>query len=300
MQSYSLLGCGELEQSDPINVLQQLGYSELDGSITMRYHWNRADKRLVINTDATWHEMSSSSISIQLDSIAALTAAAMMSAPELQSISVGVEDQGYNQRLVQHCAASQNISKADYVNLHLAALNAALEQQGVRLGENLVDVYRYYLNVEGPLTFKMYPGSLQQLGNMHLYKPSDIPALLGLEIHKGDEVIRDIQFEWDESKFKEAMATLVEEPKAEVKPESKPMQQEPSGPQYVEIKPSMLETQMHEVVKITTADQRKLEGVLVKANDDRIFIDVPMGGGTATLPITRSDIEQVKVLVDGS
>lgn len=300
MQQFSLLGCGDLEQSDAVSVLQQLGYSEMDGSITMGYRWDRSSKHLVIDSDATWHDMSTSSVSIQLDSIAALTAAGLVSAPELQSVAVMVQDQGYNERLVEYCATSQNISREDFINIHVATLKSALEEQGIRLGEKLFDVYRYYLNVEGPLTFKMYPGSLQKLANMQMYKPSDIPALLGLEIHKGDEVLRDIQFEWDERKFKNAVAGLVDEPKAEIKPEPKPMEQEVSGPQYVEIKPAGLEAQMHRVLKITTVDQRKLEGVLVKANKDRIFIDVPIGGGTATLPITRGDIIQVKVLKSGS
>lgn len=300
MQRYSLLGCPDLEQDDPISVLQQLGYSEMDGSVNMSYRWDRGTRHLVINTDATWHEMSTSSISIQLDSIAALTAAAMVSAPELQSISVSVQDEGYNRRLIEHCAASQQIGSDDFVNIHIAALKAALAEQGVQLGENLFDVYRYYLNVEGPLTFKMYPGSMQQLANLQMYKPEDIPALLGLEIHKGDEVIRDIRIAWEEAKFKEAMATLAEEPEVEAKPEPPRMEQEPSGPQYVDVRPSGLESQMHQTVKITTVDQRNLEGVLVKADVDRIFIDVPMGGGTATLPITRSDITQAQVLKRGS
>lgn len=301
MQQYSLLGCTDLEQTDPISVLQQLGYSEVDGSITMGYRWDRSSKHLVFDTDATWHEMSTSSVSIQLDSIAALTAAAMVSAPELQSISVSVQDEGYNKRLIKHCAGSQNISEQDFVNIHMATLKSALAEQGIRLGENLFDVYRYYLNVEGPLTFKMYPGSMQQLASLQMYKPADIPALLGLEIHKGDEVIRDIQFEWDERKFKEAVAAIVEEPKkVEVKPQPQPMQQEASGPQYVDVNPAAIDQQMHKLVKITTADQRQLEGVLVKTGQDRIFIDVPMGGGAATLPISRSDITQVKVLKSGS
>lgn len=298
LRDYSLLGCGELEQADPLKVLQALGYSELDSSMTMGYRWDRASKRLTINSDFSWHELTRSAMTIQLDQIATLSAAAMFSEPELKLISVSVEDEGYNARLVEHCAASQNINNDEFITIHMAALRTALGEQGITLGENLFDAYNYYLQSKGELMFQMRPGSLQQLSNLDMYKPRDIPGLLDLEIHMGDTVIRDIEFDWDERKFKQTMAALVEQPQAEaVKSVSKPTVQEPSGPRYAEIRPSMLETQMHQTLRITTVDKRKFEGVLIKTDADRAFISVPMGGGSATLPIKRRDITGLKVLV---
>jgi len=295
-QDYSLLGCSELSKADPLVVLQQLGYSELDSSVKMGYRWDRASKNFTLNSEVRWHEMSGSEAVIELGQIAVLSAAAMMSEPELKRISISLEDEGYNKRLVEHCAASQDISGDDFIMLHMAMLRAALAEQGVRLSENLFDVYRYYLNSEGPLKLQMFPGSLQQLANLEMFNPSDIIALLGLEIHKGDEVLRDISFDWDEVKFKEAMAELAPkpEPVATEKKASKPKQ--PPAPQadYVDVNVTTLDQQMNKMLRIKTSDNRRLEGVLKKVTDTRIFIDVPMGGGSATLPITIAGISLVK------
>jgi len=295
-QDYSLLGCGDLSKSDPLKVLQQLGYSELDSSVSLGYSWDRSSKNLTVKSYVRWHEMSASEAIIDLGQVAALSAMAMMSEPELKRISISLEDEGYNKRLVDHCAASQDVSGDDFIILHMAMLRSALAEQGVQLGENLFEVYRYYLNSEGPLKFQMYPDSIQRLANMDMFKPSDLPALLGLEIHKGDEVIRDISFDWDQDKLKEAMAALV--------PESEPAVQEtkvsqPSQPQvpqssYVDVNVSKLDQQMHKMLRIKTSGNRRLEGVLKKVTDTRIYIDVPMGGGSATLPISIADISQVK------
>ncbi len=296
-QDYSLLGCGDLEKSDPLKVLQVLGYSELDSTMNLGYSWDRSSKNLTIKSAFRWHEMTSSEAVIDLGGIAALSTMAMMSEPELKRISVSLDDEGYNARLVEHCAASQGISGDDFIVLHMAMLRSALAEQGVKLGENLYEVYRYYLSSEGPLKLQMYPGSMQQLANLDMFKPNDLPALLGLEIHKGDEVIRDISFDWDEGKFKETMAAL--EPKPENKVEEaetnkEPTQQEAPLTSYVDVKTSNLASQMHNNLRIKTFDNRRLEGVLKKVTDTRIFIDVPMGGGSATLPISIADISQVK------
>ena len=300
-QDYSLLGCGALEKADPLNVLQQLGYSELDSSMKLAYRWDRASRRFTVDSELRWHEMTNSAVIIEFDQIAALTVAAFASEPELKRISINVEDEGYNARLLDHCAADQKITNDEFITLHMAMLKTALAEQGIRLSERVFDAYRYYLKAEGGLMLQMRPGSMQQLANLDMYKPSDIPDLLGLEIHMGDEVIRDIEFDWDEKKFKQTMASLVEQPKAkDVATVSKPTQQEPSGPQFVKIKPSMLATQMHQTLRITTADKRKLEGVLTKINGERIFIDVPLGGGSATLPVRIADISLVKVKLESA
>jgi len=295
-QDYSLLGCGELSKADPLKVLQQLGYSELDSSMNLGYSWDRASKNLTIKSAFSWHEMTGSEAIIDLGQVAALSAMAMMSEPELKRISVSLEDEGYNARLVEHCAASQDISGDDFIVLHMAMLRSALAEQGVQLGENLYEVYRYYLNSEGPLKFQMYPDSMQQLANMDMFKPSDLPALLGLEIHKGDEVIRDISFDWDEGKFKETMAALApkRESVATEQKASKPSQPQAPQADYVEVNASKLDQQMNKMLRVKTSDNRRLEGVLKKVTDTRIFIDVPMGGGSATLPISIADISQVK------
>jgi len=298
-QDYSLLGCGDLEKSDPLKVLQKLGYSELDSSVSLGYRWDRSSKNLTIKSAFRWHEMTGSEAVIDLGDIAALSAMAMMSEPELKRISISLEDEGYNARLVEHCAASQDISGDDFIILHMAMLRSALSEQGVQLGENLYEVYRYYLNSEGPLKFQMYPDNMQQLANMDMFKPSDLPALLGLEIHKGDEVIRDISFDWDQDKFKETMAALTPKPEPAVQEQkaSKPSQpSQPQAPQadYVEVNAAKLDQQMNKMLRVKTSDNRRLEGILKKVTDTRIFIDVPMGGGSATLPISIADISQVK------
>ncbi|MEH6358055.1 MAG: hypothetical protein V7745_03640 [Pseudomonadales bacterium] len=302
-QDYTLLGCGDLETASPLNVLQQLGYSELDSTLKLGYRWDRASKRFTIDSDFRWHEMTSSAVTIDIDQIAALSAAALMSQPELKRISVNIEDEGYNTRLLNHCAAEQNVSKDDFVALHIALMKTALAKQGISLSERVFDAYQYYLNAEGGLMLQMRPGDIQQLANLDMFKPSDIPDLLGLEIHMGDEVIRDIEFDWDEGKFKQTMATLIEQPKAKAaatESKSKPMQQEVSGPQFSEVNPSRLASQMHQTLRITTFDKRKLEGILRKITDERIYIDVPMAGGNATLPVRIADISLVKVLLESA
>jgi len=297
-QDYSLLGCRDLEKADPLKVLQMLGYSELDNSMTLGYSWDRSSKNLTIKSAFRWHEMTGSEVVIDLDDIAALSAMAMMSEPELKSISVSLEDEGYNARLVEHCAASQDISGDDFIILHMAMLRSALSDQGVQLGENLYEVYRYYLNSEGPLKFQMYPESVQQLANMDMFKPSDLPALLGLEIHKGDEVIRDISFDWDEGKFKKTMVALAPKPEPVTQESyvssSQSSQLQVPQADYVDVNVTKLYQQMHKMLRIKTYDNRRLEGVLKKVTDTRIFIDVPMGGGSATLPISIADISQAK------
>lgn len=302
-QDYTLLGCGDLETASPLNVLQQLGYSELDSTLKLGYRWDRASKRFTVDSEVRWHEMTRSAVTVDIDQIAALSAAALMSQPELKRISVNIEDEGYNSRLLNHCAAEQNVSKDDFVALHLGMMKTALAEQGISLSERVFDAYRYYLNAEGALMLQMRPGDIQQLANLDLFKPSDIPDLLGLEIHMGDEVIRDLEFDWDERKFKQTMATLVEKPKAKaaaIESQSKQMQQEVSGPQFTEVKPSSLANQMHQTLRISTVDKRKLEGVLRKITEDRIYIDVAMAGGSATLPVKIADISLVKVLLESA
>jgi len=299
-KDYSLLGCDDLITVDPLSALQKLGYSELDATIAMGYEWDRASKNFTLNSQFRWHDMSHSDMVVNLGDIATLSAAAMLSEPELKRIAVSLQDEGYNARLIEHCAAGQGVSDDDFITLHMAMLRAALSEQGISLSENLYEVYRYYLQAEGPLKLQMYPASMQQLANLGMFKPSDLPALLGLEIHMGDRVIRDIRFDWEESKLKQAMASLepTPEPVAEEQSRSVTTQQEAPRNSYVEIRTSQLNEFMHKDLRIKTIDNRRLEGALKRVTTNRIYIDVPMGGGTATLPINIADISEVKAKVE--
>ena len=297
-QDYSLLGCGDLPTAGPLKVFQALGYSELDATVSLGYEWERDAKRLVVNSGFRWHDMTTSDITINLDQVAALSAAAMMSSPELSRIAITVEDEGYNARLVEYCAGIQKVSGDDFIMLHMAMLRGALQEQGITLSENLFDAYRYYLKAVGPLKLQMYPGSIQQLSNAHMFKPSDLPALLGLEIHMGDKVIRDIGIDWDQAKLEQVIAEM-EPAKKPAEPEtrtSEPQTQaETTETGYVEISVAHLNKYINKSLRIKTRDQRYFEGALKQVGDNRFFIDVPMGSGSATLPINLADVERLEV-----
>lgn len=295
LQGNGALGCEALEDADAATALQILGYGQLDGSMTLAYGWDKLSKTMTLDMDFSWHDMTRTAMTFEFDEVAALSAVALAQ-PKLKRIALQLDDLGYNGRFAGYCAEQEAITAKEFIDIHLALARGALQEQGIILGEEWFEAYEYYLHATGPLVISMYPDNMKDLANAHLYKPSDIPRLLGLEISMGDRVIRDISMDWDQEKLMASVAAYQKKdnPTPAVAPEPEP--QPEVKIQYREIPLERLNDYLNQRVIALTRDGRKFEGELTRSTEQQILINVAMGSGYATLPIKHYDIESVKVL----
>lgn len=294
LQGNNALGCKTLENVDAATLLQILGYDRLDGSMVMAYGWDKLSKSMTVNMDFSWHDMSHTEVIFSFDDVAALSAAALAQ-PKLKSISLQLEDLGYNKRFTEYCAQQDGITADEFIDIHLALARSVLKEQGVSLGEEWFEAYDYYLKDVGPLEISIYPDNMKDLANAHLYKPSELPRLLGLEIRMGDRVVRDISMDWDQQKLLASLTAYQQKdnpaPAVERAPEPLPE----LAIRYHEISVERINDFIRQRVVVLTRDGRKFEGELASATDKQVFINVTMGSGYATLPVKRYDIASIKV-----
>lgn len=293
------LGCAALENSDIATLLQRLGYNRVDISFSSGYRWDPVAKQLKFDSDFLWHEMTRSAMRVEFEKVATLSASSLTQ-PALRSISMEIEDRGYNGRFTNYCAQQDDISAGEFIDIHMALLKTALTDQGIKLGQELFEVYEYYLKSEGAVLISMFPDSTESLANIHLYKPSDLPRLLGLEISIGDRVIRDIRWDWDPQKMAEAVTAYQKrnEPPASQLPEPPlpPVIEKERPAVYRTLPVAQLQRHINREVIIEADDGRLLKGKLARITDRQVFVDVAMGSGYATLPVNREQIRSAQVL----
>lgn len=292
-----VVGCGALEQYDVAGLLQLLGYNQMDFSFDFGYRWHPLQKRLTVTSEFVWHEMSRSSVSIDVSDVVSFSGRALPGS-KLREIAVEVADQGYNGRFIRYCAEMDQISEEAFIGAHLGALHNALREQGVTLGDSLYRVYEYYLRAQGPITFAIYPDSMERLANLQLYKPADIPRLLNMEIRMGDQVIRDIDWDWDQQKMKDTIAAYQKPapppPPEVVEPAPSAEPEQPAAYRILTV--NQLPQYLQRQVVVEADNGRRFSGKLVEVNDAGILLEVSRGSGYARLPLDNTDIKSVKML----
>lgn len=292
------LGCGDVHGIDADELIE-MGYHQLDMSLSMTVRRNAVNNYMDMRMDAEWHEGGRFFLDAQIPGDGSLNN--IMSSQSTPRFSFDVENAAYNDRLIAYCAEQSGQDPEAFVATHLDLLKSHLSAAGLDLNDRLYDAYRDYLTKGENITVSINPDDPTMIQHIGMYPPTDMLTILGVEMSIGGRPV-DYEINWDQQKFEAAVSGKLPAPGARSDEQMAAANAEPAEPEarkrgYVDVDKRELEQFPESLVRLKTVTGRLLEGRLKGVEKDTVWLHVRVRGGAATLPILMGDITSAKVFM---
>ena len=308
MDTAYALGCGDVERIGMAE-LAEMGYSDFDFSLDVSVERTGVSNMVKMVMDLNWHGGGSYTLTSRVPD--ARTVGQLLTSLEPPSLSFHLDSARYNSKQVAFCSRKAGVEPKTYVEQHVNLLRQRLADTGILLSDTLYGAYRKYLGEGETITISFNPTDMSSLQRINFYAPKDIPTVIGLEFHSGDELI-NYKIDWDTKKFRAALRgapveqaalkkqTTIGESDGEQPTARKRQAERPKKPAlqprgYVQVDKTTLGEYLNYLARVKTVTGRRFDGKLLRIEGTSIQLRVKFGGGAATLPIRLSDISSVQI-----
>lgn len=291
-------GCGEQRTYFNFTDLDNMGYRQTRSDMTLGYQLSAARDTLQIEGDFTTDTMYRMSARLDVALADAQGTAALMGAT-LNQVQLRVDDLGYVPQVMAYCARETGLSIEAYKTRHVNAWQRLWAQQGIVLGDSLVDAYATYIDQPESLRLESY----SRLNAMQVMMISDPQALLDLiapQIVVNDGAPGPVQLTLAMPQRPAAVpdntqpeAAAPESPEAQPTPE--PAEPE-STPRVIEVPVAELANWMNTDMIINLSDGREFRGEVESLTNDQVQFKQSVFGGTMVMPLARDTIRRVRVV----
>ncbi|MDG4553006.1 MAG: hypothetical protein P9E24_01965 [Candidatus Competibacter sp.] len=293
------LGCGQVAHFGGTE-WQEMGYDRFIGNIEIGYRLDNARNVLMLRVDSNTRDWATLNMDIGLaipGSAQSIMELAAQAKPKLASLNVTIQDDGFNRRRNNYCAAKAGKTIDDYLADHVRLLAERLNANGVNPGPGLMAAYRRFLSEGGRIVLTATPPAPIDPAELQYYSAEDIVKLLGLKMQVNGEAVADLSASWDSAKLARALGAepAPEEPVEEAAPT-------PSE-QVVMIQKSYHPTPVGElgqyvgkIAKLKTVTGAAFRGQLEAVAEGIVKIKIRKSGGSVTLSLRTNEIDSAQVL----
>jgi len=294
------LGCGPVVHFSG-SEWQEMGYDRFMSNIEVGYRLDghRMNVRISSNTRdwAALHLDIGFALTTPPTSVMELATALT---PKLASLNAVLQDDGYNTRRNNYCAAKAGKSINEYIAEHVRLVVERLRANGVNPGPGLIAAYQRYLTESSSLTVTANPPTPIDPTELQFYKSEDVVKLAGLTVQVNDQAITDLRVDWNTAQVTKALGIGVQRaPGAEAAEEtvapvaSKPVVVQKS---FHPVTVSELNQDLGKIAKLKTSTGASYRGILEAIPEGLIRITIRKAGGTATLSLRIEEITEAQVL----
>ena len=299
LENLDALGCGQVAYFAGTE-WQEMGYDQFIGNVEVGYRLDTPRNVLALQVDSNTRDWATLNMDIGLaipGPVQSIMELAAQAKPKLASLNVTIQDDGFNQRRNNYCAAKAGKTIDDYLADHVRLVAERLSANGIRLGSGLVAAYRQFLSDGGRITLTAAPPAPIDPTELQHYSAEDAIKLLGLKMQVNGEPVADLSATWDSAAVARALGA---------EPESEQLAEEAvpnPAERVVMIQKSYHPTPVGElgqhvgkIAKLQTATGATFRGQLERVADDIVKIKIRKSGGSVTLSLRTNEINSAEVL----
>ena len=299
LEDLDALGCGQVAHLGGTE-WQEMGYDHFIGNVEIGYHLDAARNVLAVRVDSNTRDWATLNMDIGFaipGTVRSIMELAAQTKPRLASLNITIQDDGFNQRRNNYCAAKAGKTIDDYLANHVRLLVERLGANGINLGPGLIAAYRKFLVDGGRITLTATPPAPIDPTELQHYTAEDVIKLLGLKMQVNGEAVTDLSVSWDSAKVAHALG-------AEPEPEQSAEEATPAPvEQVVMIQKSYHPTPVGElgqhvgkIAKLKTATGATFRGQLEAVAEGIVKIKIRKSGGSVTLSLRTNEIDSAQVI----
>ncbi|GGX43921.1 hypothetical protein GCM10007392_08350 [Saccharospirillum salsuginis] len=283
-------GCGERTYFSFAD-RDAMGYQSMLSDMTLQYRFQPGPNRLTVSGE--WITRGMAGVEYSAD----LQLPSGQAGLQLHHARVRLVDHGYMDAVLNFCARETGLDVASYRQQHLAAWEANWANFSMVPGDGLVAAYGDFVEKPGSLTLETYP-EINFMQAMMNPTPEALFQLLDPRIRANDGEPRPFRVAVAMEDWRESGQTGEAETDSEnsdEKPETVAQPEEPtsSKPKIKRLGRSEWSTHLNQPVWLTLNDGRRLEGMMLSLDGERMRFQQNVYNGQMVMPLRIDEISDV-------
>lgn len=292
------LGCGPVIHFSG-DEWQEMGYERFISNMEIGYRLNANRLNLRVNSNTRDWAMVSLDMGFALSTpIASMMELMKSLPPNLASLNAVLQDDGYNVRRNNYCAAKAGKSVNEYIADHVRLVVERLRANGINLGPGLVAAYQRYLSEGEQIAITANPPAPIDPTELQFYKAEDVVKLTGLTVKLNDQPISDLRLDWNAAQVARALDAQSALEEAATQETVAPALPKPTVIQrsFHPTAVSDLGQHVGKIAKLQTRTGANYRGMLETVAEGVVRITIRKAGGAATLSLRSEEITEAQVL----
>ncbi len=290
------LGCGAVQTFGP-SELMQMGYTELNVDLEIDTDYTEVTRTTSFRVFSATTDMGSTRLEMEVAARPSPMFFAGLASGQtpIKKITYEESDTGYYSRRNQFCARQNGESVEEYVERHIDLLARDL---GTGFPDDAKEAYRQFMLNGGTMVFTAYPDDTFNITQAAYYETKDIVARLNMSVAINGQEIALNQFEWGEAGSPaQAESANTGSGDNESASEAPAYEQQYTHQQRASYHPFQLSkagNYLNYKIKIVTTSGTEREGILRKADQSQLTIEVPNLRGNLIYNIRLRDINSAE------
>ncbi|MFI8483194.1 hypothetical protein ACIGCM_21775 [Pseudomonas sp. NPDC078700] len=283
----SAVACGDVKTIGA-NELLDMGYRTLETDGEFSYLLEPSAQKLTFNLNSDTREMGAMQVSMALANVSDNPTDLRSNPPRIKRLSFELTDNQYQRKLQTYCAAKMGLTLDAYRKAAIAKIDKSLRQQRVALDQPVLDAYARYLADPQSLRIELEPTEGMVWDGLQFFEAHDALKMMRPTLTVNQVPVKDVGFAWvDPVALKIAAADKASQANtaaAEVALVS-------SGFVNIDALPDYVGRRM----RFITYDGMYYQGVLTRVANEKAFLTVQGGNGTAQMSLRLGKIDKVRV-----
>lgn len=291
----SAVGCGKVK-SLAMSQYFAMGYDYLVFSSETQYEKDSYNGNLI--GTSRWSVEDTSDVKIDFNIAGFFESLNMQAArpvtPSIESMSIELNDQGYNRNRNEYCGLKSEQRPEVYLGNHVKEVKRKFDQTGIKITPTGIRFYTEYLQPNSRLNINIQPQPSFSIADFGFYNESEIRGILGLDLKLNGNNVGVLFNDWSHDKFSQIVF---------IDPNDDEDDEQNKRYETVIIKRSFQPAAVSEIAqmvgeqaRITEKDGQQHIGQIFKIEEQRVFIATPRDGGTIERSVPISQVSQLEIL----
>ncbi|CAD5108763.1 hypothetical protein [Zestomonas carbonaria] len=284
----SEVACGKVRNIGTGELLD-MGYRTFDTDAELSYQFKPGAKSLALSLNADTRDVLDMRFSLLLSNMSDNPGDLRANPPRLTLWTLELNDNQYQRKVQEFCAAKLGQSGEEYVQTALDHFDRVLRSQRIALDQPVLDGYRRYLQDPQSLRLELNPTEGMAWDGLQFFDAKDVIAMLRPTLLVNQQVVSPVGFAWVDPASRKA-AQPVEVVAVEKSETARAM------PQYEFVSVSSLADHAGKRLQFITYDGAYYQGILRKVENGKAYLSVQFGSGAAEMFLRLEKIDKVRVM----
>ncbi|MBU1333138.1 MAG: hypothetical protein KJ884_06660 [Gammaproteobacteria bacterium] len=280
--------CGSVRHIG-VSELQDMGYHTVESDVQFSYTFQPGAQTLNLNMTGETREMGAMRLGMLVMNMPERPHDLRANPPRLKRVSVEVTDNQYLRRMQNYCANKQGVEHEAYLQLALAQFDRVLRLQRVALNESVLQAYGRYLADPQSLRVELEPSEGMVWDGLQFFDAQDVLTMMRPTVLVNQTLVESLGFAWVDPLA--AVQPAVAAQAAEGTQTSSTVQ--PAAERFVTVQ--SLPQHVGKRLRFVTFDGMYYQGVLTRIMNDKAYLSLQGGNGTAEMSLRLEKISQVRV-----
>lgn len=282
--------CGKVRTIGTVELLD-MGYRTFETDGEFSYHFQPGAQQLTFNLTSDTRDMGEMRVSLAVANMSERPGDLLANPPRIQRITVEIGDNQYQRKVQDYCSGKQSMDRETYLQAAVQQFDKVFRSQRIALDQPVLDAYARYLDDPQSLRIELNPSEGLVWDGLQFYEADGVLALLRPVVLVNQQVVEPLGFTWvDPNKHSAAdIAEVANELTSDTLAVATSRGQE----EFVSV--ASLADHVGKRLRFITHDGMYYQGMLTRVDNDKAYISIQAGNGSAQMSLRLEKIDQVKV-----